>query len=86
MLDAVSQAGIVSPRRAPEPTMKDPIEILRDRAEKRRLVQEELRYKELTAKAKSGEITTEEKRELAILKAVRNLEHFSQMPTVIYMA
>ena len=86
MLDAVSKAGVVSPRKNPETTMKDPVEILRDRSEKRRLVREELRFKELTEKAKKGELSVEEKRELAILKMERFMEEIAKTPTVIYCA
>ena len=75
----------INPRRE----NKYPLDHIKERAEVRRAVQEELRYKELSEKAKNnGQLSKEEKQELQYLTIVRKAEHLADVlePKVCYLA
>lgn len=74
-------AGIVSTK----PTQR-PEQVIRERLEYRQLVREEMRFNELNKKARTGELTNEEKAELAFLKANRLAEKMLLQPKVVYVA
>ena len=84
MVDGVMGAGfapksesrpIVSPRYPRRPDLDDV----------RMVVREELRYKELSEKAKNGELTKNERIELAVLAFTRNADKIRNS-TVCYVA
>ncbi len=75
----------INPRRE----NKYPLDHIKERAEVRKAVQEELRYKELSEKAKNNEnLTKEEQLELKYLTIVRKAENLADIlePKVCYLA
>ena len=77
----VGNVGIVSKK-----PIRTPDQILKDRAEQRRIVREEMRYDELKNKAKNGELSTDEKAEFAYMQINKALESFAENPPVCYLA
>lgn len=77
----VRSVGVVSKR-----PIKTPDQILRDRAEQRRIVREEMRYDELKDKAKNGELSKDEKAEFAFMQINKALGSFAENPPVCYLA
>ena len=74
-----------APRRGNEP-MKLPYEIMRERNEKRALIREEIRFKELCEKEKAGELNEDERQELKRERVLRFAEAFVSAPKVCYLA
>lgn len=63
---------------------RDPLEPLKQAYEKRRIVQQEMRKRELEAKGQEGELNTREALELASYKLQDRVEQFSKfMPSTI---
>lgn len=79
MVDGIPCVGCFAP-------IKKPSQILKERAEQRRIIREEMRYNDLSNKAKKGDLTANEKTELALIKFNRAVEKIAENPPVVYMA
>lgn len=79
MVDGIRCVGCFAPA-------KNPNQILKERAEQRRIIREEMRYNDLSNKAKNGDLTANEKTELALMKFNRTVEKIAENPPVVYVA
>ena len=77
----VRSVGMVSPNPAPRVD-----QVIKERLEQRRIVREEMRYNELKEKAKNGELSKNEKAELAYMQINRAIEDAIANPPVCYVA
>lgn len=87
--NSVGFAPTSRPGYIPKNENKIPLDVIRERAEARKIVQEEMRYKELQEKKTSGEtLTKDEVNELRYLTLVRNAEKLADAfePKVCYVA
>lgn len=62
------------------------IDKIADRVEKRQMVKDELRFKDLLAKEKEGTLTKQDKIDLYFMKAERAAAQIAKMPKVEYVA
>lgn len=89
MVETVGGTGFLTTRNPDfKPGIKNPLDYLRDAAEKRRIVKEEIRKKELEEKGENGRLTTPEAIELSSYKMEEALEKlaFLKPHTVCYSA
>ena len=91
MVQEIAANGFVvapNPGIKPRRETQTPLDHLKERAEKNRAIREELRYKELSEKAKNQTISQEEQQELRYLTIVRKAEGLADVlePKVCYLA
>lgn len=65
---------------------RTPMDKIADRVEKRQMVKDELRFKDLLDKEKAGTLTKQDKIDLYFMKAERMAAEFAKMPKVEYVA